>query len=89
LLRAAPTRYKSDGPLDSIPGSVPNLSHPPPGCKFHPRCPLAQAICRADPPPPLAPAGADAPSPSEFAPGWSPTRHRSACHFAQEVPKLP
>ena len=25
----------------------PNLADPPPGCRFHPRCPLAMDICRA------------------------------------------
>jgi peptide/nickel transport system ATP-binding protein len=89
LLRAAPTRYKSDGPLDSIPGSVPNLSHPPPGCKFHPRCPIAQAICRVDPPPPLAPVDARTSGPSPAAPDRPEGAHRSACHFASEVTKLP
>jgi peptide/nickel transport system ATP-binding protein len=33
-----------------IPGSPPNLLHPPPGCRFHPRCGLAMDICRNDPP---------------------------------------
>ena len=77
LLRAAPTRYKSEGPLDSIPGSVPNLAHPPPGCRFHPRCPLAKPICKAEPPPPLR------------RPEGVLVDHRSACHFAEEVPNLP
>ncbi len=76
LLKAAPTRYKADGPLDSIAGAVPNLSRPPPGCRFHPRCPLVQPVCRVDPPPPLA-AGTAAPG------------HRSACHFADRVGELP
>jgi len=75
LLRAAPTRYKSDGPLPSIPGSVPNLANPPAGCRFHPRCPIVQTICRAEPAPPLDPV-----------PGT--TDHKSACHFAAEVPRL-
>ncbi len=77
LLRAAPRRYKADGPLDSIPGSVPNLSRPPPGCPFHPRCPLAEPRCRDEPGPPLDPA-----------PGRLPG-HRSACYFAAEVASLP
>jgi len=29
----------------SIPGTVPDLINPPPGCRFHPRCPLAMPIC--------------------------------------------
>ncbi len=79
LLRAAPNRYKSEGPLDSIPGSVPNLSRPPPGCRFHPRCVLAKEVCAADPAPRLLPvAGTTDPVP-----------HRSACHFAEEVAALP
>jgi peptide/nickel transport system ATP-binding protein len=32
--------------LKSIEGSVPNLVEPPPGCRFHPRCPHAKKICR-------------------------------------------
>jgi oligopeptide transport system ATP-binding protein len=53
LLRAIPAQYKSDGPLQSIAGSVPNLSRLPAGCSFHPRCPLARPVCRVDPPPVL------------------------------------
>ena len=32
--------------LSSIPGSPPDLLHPPPGCRFAPRCPFAMAACR-------------------------------------------
>jgi oligopeptide/dipeptide ABC transporter ATP-binding protein len=81
LLRAAPAQYKTDGPLSTIPGSVPNLSRPPPGCRFHPRCPLVQPVCRGTPPP-LAPVG-PAPDPDARA------VHRSACYFAEKVPGLP
>jgi peptide/nickel transport system ATP-binding protein len=81
LLRAAPAHYKSDGPLSSISGSVPNLSRPPPGCRFHPRCPLAQPVCRGEAPP-LAPID---PSAAPDAVGV----HRSACYFQAEVPNLP
>lgn len=28
-----------------IPGTVPDLTDPPPGCRFHPRCKWAKAIC--------------------------------------------
>jgi len=77
LLKAAPTRYKSDGPLLSIAGNVPNLNRPPPGCRFHPRCPIARPVCKAEPPPPLAAVEGVAPN------------HRSACHFATEVPQIP
>jgi oligopeptide/dipeptide ABC transporter ATP-binding protein len=39
--------------LVSIKGLPPDLSHPPPGCKFHPRCPFVIDKCRVDPEPPL------------------------------------
>jgi peptide/nickel transport system ATP-binding protein len=77
LLRAAPTRYKSDGPLLSIAGNVPNLSRPPPGCRYHPRCPIARPECGVDPGPPLAAVEGAA------------STHRSACYFAEEVPQIP
>ncbi len=31
--------------LDFIPGSPPDLVDPPDGCRFHPRCPDAMAVC--------------------------------------------
>jgi peptide/nickel transport system ATP-binding protein len=39
------------GRLKEIPGIVPPLNRLPPGCVFAPRCPLADARCRADYPP--------------------------------------
>uniref|UniRef100_A0A7J2U3Z9 ABC transporter ATP-binding protein n=1 Tax=Ignisphaera aggregans TaxID=334771 RepID=A0A7J2U3Z9_9CREN len=32
-------------------GSPPDLRNPPPGCRFHPRCPFAMDICRREKPP--------------------------------------
>jgi oligopeptide/dipeptide ABC transporter ATP-binding protein len=72
LLQAAPRpdprreRQRQQAP---IPGEVPTASEPPPGCGFHPRCPLARAICRTDEPP-LRPVESG---------------HWSACHFAEEL----
>ena len=33
--------------LEPIPGSPPDLADPPEGCRFHPRCALAQEACRS------------------------------------------
>jgi peptide/nickel transport system ATP-binding protein len=37
--------------LPAIPGSVPRLIDPPPGCRFAPRCRFASAVCRESEPP--------------------------------------
>jgi oligopeptide transport system ATP-binding protein len=34
-----------------LPGDVPSPIHPPPGCPFHPRCPIAVEQCRVEIPP--------------------------------------
>ncbi|MEV7786040.1 ABC transporter ATP-binding protein [Streptomyces sp. NPDC088106] len=77
----APAHPYTRGLLDSIPrldqkgqelyairGLPPNLMNIPPGCAFHPRCPLARDVCRTDEPPLYE---------------VSPTRG-SACHFWRE-----
>jgi peptide/nickel transport system ATP-binding protein len=51
LLRAVPNPLKKVEKLESIPGTVPSLINPPPGCRFHPRCPFAMDICRKEEPP--------------------------------------
>ncbi len=33
-----------------VQGEVPSALNPPPGCRFHPRCPLAEARCRTEEP---------------------------------------
>jgi peptide/nickel transport system ATP-binding protein len=38
-------------PRKPLEGTPPNLAAPPPGCRFHPRCPLAMARCRTEVPP--------------------------------------
>ncbi len=47
LLDAVP-KVAQEGALRSIEGAVPNLVDPPPGCRFHPRCPHAMPICRTE-----------------------------------------
>ena len=45
LLKCLPKNHKKDGPVESIPGTVPDLISPPSGCKFHPRCKFAMEKC--------------------------------------------
>jgi oligopeptide transport system ATP-binding protein len=49
-----------------LPGDVPSPIHPPPGCPFHPRCPIAENRCRIEVPE-LRDSGKN---------------HLAACHFA-------
>lgn len=37
--------------LRSIPGRHPDLRYPPPGCRFHPRCPDCRDVCKSKRPP--------------------------------------
>jgi oligopeptide/dipeptide ABC transporter ATP-binding protein len=51
LLASIPDARKRGRRLRTIPGRVPDAEHIPPGCAFHPRCPLAEEACtRAAPP---------------------------------------
>jgi len=47
LLASVPRIDVARGDLPSIPGAVPDLAHLPPGCAFHPRCPLVEEGCRS------------------------------------------
>jgi oligopeptide transport system ATP-binding protein len=53
-------------------GDVPSPLNPPPGCRFHTRCPYAEARCRGEEPV-LEDDGAG---------------HRTACHFWRQLPKV-
>jgi peptide/nickel transport system ATP-binding protein len=55
--------------LRGIPGDVPSPFTPPSGCRFHPRCPRADAACQLT-----------HPEPSQPAPG-----HSVRCHHPHEV----
>jgi len=56
----------SKRPRIILPGDVPSPIDPPSGCPFHPRCPIAEARCRAE-----------IPNLREITPG-----HWAACHLA-------
>ncbi len=68
LLAAAPVLGRGKRrPGSALGGEVPSPSEPPTGCPFHPRCPLAQGICRENRPGLEAVAGRSG--------------HLAACHF--------
>jgi oligopeptide/dipeptide ABC transporter ATP-binding protein len=46
LLRTIPRLGDRRARLDVIEGRVPDLIHPPTGCRFHPRCPQVMDVCR-------------------------------------------
>ena len=50
LLESIPSLDVEKGRLATIPGNVPKLINPPKGCRFHPRCKYATAICSKDRP---------------------------------------
>jgi peptide/nickel transport system ATP-binding protein len=50
LIKAFPNIYGSRELPLSIPGSPPDLLHPPEGCRFAPRCSLASTECSKPPP---------------------------------------
>jgi oligopeptide/dipeptide ABC transporter ATP-binding protein len=54
-------------PIAPVRGEVPSPVDPPPGCRFHTRCPIAIDVCRAE-----------TPALTPFGPG-----HRAACHVAR------
>lgn len=64
LMHSVP-KAEQEGELATIPGTVPNLTKPPAGCRFHPRCPHAMDICKEKKPETI-----------EYSPG-----HFVACHL--------
>jgi len=69
LLASVPRFEGGGGELVAIPGSPPDPARIPQGCAFHPRCPLAEELCRTT-----------VPELRVLGEG-----HRAACHFADEV----
>ena len=53
LIHAVPTLTVHKDKVRSIPGSPPDLINLPSGCKFHPRCVAADAICAQKEPKPV------------------------------------
>ncbi len=45
LMSAFPSIVGEKTELVMLPGEPPDLLNPPPGCRFHPRCPYATGIC--------------------------------------------
>ncbi|MGE0751789.1 MAG: ABC transporter ATP-binding protein [Variibacter sp.] len=54
LLGSIPRLGERVDRLAAIEGMVPNMTAPPPGCRFAPRCPLAVEACVKAPPPVVA-----------------------------------
>jgi peptide/nickel transport system ATP-binding protein len=54
----------------SIEGSVPDLTRPPTGCRFHPRCPHVMPVCSRETPPLLPRPGSAAGAPTGHAACW-------------------
>ena len=75
LLRSIPRLEGARDGLEPIAGSVPDAASFPPGCRFHPRCPLVQDRCRQE-------------SPPERPRGGSGSSHVSACFVVDEQPEL-
>jgi peptide/nickel transport system ATP-binding protein len=50
LMEAIPDLEMSGRQRIPVGGEVPSPISPPPGCPFHPRCPLANDRCRIEPP---------------------------------------
>jgi oligopeptide/dipeptide ABC transporter ATP-binding protein len=53
LLQCVP-RLTGQAMATGIPGTLPNYTQAPSGCRFHPRCPHAMGICREQRPPTFA-----------------------------------
>lgn len=51
LLASLPSVRGPRIPPAPLPGEPPNLLQPPPGCRFHPRCPRALEVCATRVPP--------------------------------------
>ncbi|HET6443161.1 MAG TPA: ABC transporter ATP-binding protein [candidate division Zixibacteria bacterium] len=68
LMAAVPVPDPNFRRQDPLPrGEIPSPINPPPGCTFHPRCPIAEDICRVEIP--------------EMLPVAGHAEHKAACHL--------
>jgi len=68
LMQSAPSADRRGARLAAIPGRVPDGRALPSGCAFHPRCPIAEAVCSREDPRSI-----------ERAPA-----HAAACHLVEK-----
>jgi oligopeptide/dipeptide ABC transporter ATP-binding protein len=76
LLESIPKLHETKEKLSVIPGTVPDTTRFPEGCRFAPRCGRAEDVCRSDSPPLLA---------VEDVSGE--VEHEVACWFAEGYPQ--
>ena len=50
LIYAVPRVHRDEERVRTLPGDPPDASHVPPGCRFHPRCPVAVERCHVEVP---------------------------------------
>ncbi len=50
LIKAFPSIKGERVRMTSIPGQPPDLLHPPPACRFNPRCPFVMDVCKREEP---------------------------------------
>ncbi|MBW2440538.1 MAG: ABC transporter ATP-binding protein [Deltaproteobacteria bacterium] len=50
LIKALPGSLQPGSRLNQIPGMMPTLTDIPPGCAFHPRCTISEAVCHREVP---------------------------------------
>jgi peptide/nickel transport system ATP-binding protein len=50
LIACIPAHDQAAGTLSGIPGTVPGVANYPAGCRFHPRCDRALAVCAGEVP---------------------------------------
>lgn len=86
LLSSAPSVHKRGRRLQAIGGDVPRPADVPAGCSFHPRCPLAEELCRHTEPE-LRDTGQESdPGHPRNGGQMSKPGHRAACHFSDKLP---